>query len=444
MKKQQGITLITLVITIAVMSILAGVATYSGIKSINETKRMAFISELEMIQTKVNSIYEKIKLNEEDAEYYNNLGTECLNMENEKIETALGQTSKDGFRYLSTNDLRKIGLDNINQEVLINYETREVVSITGIEIDGVKYYKLKDIPNYLGYNVEYTNTNMQAPTFSVEKTKIFNSYRFTVKDIVYNSNVTGGTVSYKLHSDTNWVLNGENTTFEVKEPGLYDICFTDVAGNSKIIQEYIYVEDNLIMHLDGENNTGAGHSNNTTTWKDLSNTGNDRTLINFDTTQWNEKSLQFDGINDYLNDLVIDNTEELTIQVTMNNDKTDIYRNIYDKYYAEDPMLWLHPSSKFEFSKSYVLDKDYSEKNIVVTNVLTTKTSNMFVNLEEVLKEFGHNKEIEGTYQLFNRKAAQTYKGKIYSVRIYKRALTYEEIQINYEIDKYRFNIDEI
>ena len=38
-----------------------------------------------------------------------------------------------------------------------------------------------------------------------------------------------GTVSYKLHNNTNWILNGEDTTFTVNIPGLYDIKFTDRA-----------------------------------------------------------------------------------------------------------------------------------------------------------------------------------------------------------------------
>ncbi len=92
------------------------------------------------------------------------------------------------------------------------------------------YYKLSDIPTYIGHNVEYKDTKIQAPTFTVESTKIGEKeYRFTLKDIEINSNVSGGTVSYKLHNNTNWILNGEDTTFTVNIPGLYDIKFTDRA-----------------------------------------------------------------------------------------------------------------------------------------------------------------------------------------------------------------------
>ena len=58
-----------------------------------------------------------------------------------------------------------------------------------------------------------------------------------------------------------------------------------------------YVEDGLIAYLDGINNTGNGHSNDTLIWKDLSNHGNDATLHNNPT--WSNNSLAFDGINNY-------------------------------------------------------------------------------------------------------------------------------------------------
>lgn len=285
MKNENGITIITLVVTIVIMLILAGVVTNSGMQSVKTAQKTAFISEMEMIQAKVNTIYEERKQNSENIEYYNNIGRDISTVDNDKVTIALGDSDKTGFRYFSKSDLKQISLDNISQEVLINYDTREVVSLNGIEIDGVIYYKLKDIPNYVGYNVDYTNKNTEAPTFTVEQTKLEdNSYKFTVKDIVYNGNVQGGTVSYKLHSDTNWTLNGDNLNFTVTTPGLYDIRFTDKAGNSTTVQKWIYVEDGLLLYLDGENNTREGHNPNSTIWEDLSENKNDAIGYNMATS----------------------------------------------------------------------------------------------------------------------------------------------------------------
>ncbi|MCI8412163.1 MAG: hypothetical protein HFJ40_07060 [Clostridia bacterium] len=57
-KNNKGITLITLVVTVIVIGILASVATYSGIEVINSSKLTRFTTEMKLIQTKVNEIYE--------------------------------------------------------------------------------------------------------------------------------------------------------------------------------------------------------------------------------------------------------------------------------------------------------------------------------------------------------------------------------------------------
>lgn len=238
MRDTKGITLISLIITIIVMLIIAGVATYSGIEAINTTKKTAFISEMEMIQAKVNTIYEKRKESTQQLQYYNEIGQDISKVEESKLTTVLGETPKEGFRYFSKKDLKTLELENINQEVIINYDTREVISLTGIKIKDMVYYKLKEIPNYEGYNVEYNNTNTQSPTFTVETTKIGEmEYRITLKNIVLGKNINGGVVSYKLHDSTNWILNGENTSFTVKTPGIYDIKFTD-----RIRKQYNYTK----------------------------------------------------------------------------------------------------------------------------------------------------------------------------------------------------------
>ena len=58
-----------------------------------------------------------------------------------------------------------------------------------------------------------------------------------------------------------------------------------------------YVQKGLIAHLDGINNTGNGHSNDTVIWKDLSGNNNDATLYNNPT--WSNNSLTFNGIDNY-------------------------------------------------------------------------------------------------------------------------------------------------
>ena len=69
-----------------------------------------------------------------------------------------------------------------------------------------------------------------------------------------------------------------------------------------------YVQSGLIAYLDGINNTGFGHSDDTQTWKDLSNHGNDAILYN--TPTWSNNSLTFNGQNNYGR---LENTKNLAL-----------------------------------------------------------------------------------------------------------------------------------
>lgn len=153
----------------------------------------------------------------------------------------------------------------------------------------------------------------------------------------------------------------------------------------------------------------------------------------------------FDGIDDYLDNIIISDNEELTIQVVMKHAQTTEYRNIFDKYTAVIPMLWINPSSKIELNANYekTLNNEYSEKCIVTTSLLTNNTSNLYINNVKMIDNLEDTKDINGTYQLFNRDEKQTYQGEVYSIRIYKRLLSEREVQHNYGIDKYRFDITE-
>ena len=59
MKQDKGITLVSLVITIAVLIILASIATYSGVNVIRQSKLNKFTTEMGIMQTEVNNLYDK-------------------------------------------------------------------------------------------------------------------------------------------------------------------------------------------------------------------------------------------------------------------------------------------------------------------------------------------------------------------------------------------------
>ena len=84
----------------------------------------------------------------------------------------------------------------------------------------------------------------------------------------------------------------------------------------------MYTTDGLILHYDAINNTGNGHSNTTTTWKDLSGSGNDGVLNG---ATWNDTYLAFDGVDDIVsttNELNLSSSQAITIEFVF------IYNNI--------------------------------------------------------------------------------------------------------------------
>lgn len=68
-----------------------------------------------------------------------------------------------------------------------------------------------------------------------------------------------------------------------------------------------YVQSGLITYLDAINNTGEGHSDTTTNWKDLSENNNDAALYHNPT--WTNNSIIFDGTTNYAR---IENTANMT------------------------------------------------------------------------------------------------------------------------------------
>lgn len=457
MKKEAGITLVSLVVTILVLLILAGTVTVSGINAIEKAKKTSFISELEMIQAKVNTIYEKRKLSQEAADYYNRLGQDISILGQDKVNEIFKGNSSDGFRYFTKEDLKQIEIEDISQEVVINFQTREVISVRGIQIGNTKYYRLKEIPNYTGHNIDYVAKNNTRPTFKVEVDKRENTWQVTLQDIIYTSNVSSGTVSYKKYGASNWILLGDKTIFEVDSAGLYQIRLTDKAKNSTTIEKFIpysYTTEGLLVYYDAESNIQDGHSDTVATWKDLSGNNNDAVLKGA-TPTWEANCYSFEGSNanyfETTKELVL-GTKDRTIEFVISASNTNL-QNIFglgttDVANMFDCLIYnggfnchvFGNGAKEGIEEGITSDKIYSNtwrytnsqmsyktnestKNGVSFYPLNTSTSKLLLGI--------------GKYEQYN----SNNPFKIYAIRIYDRRLTEEEIQNNYAIDKIRFGI---
>ena len=232
MKNTRGITLISLVITIAVLSILASIATYSGINIINSSKMTAFSTELKIMQTQVNAMYEN-KDNVNVGETIDgNIKTQA-----DKVFTASesGITSQEGYKYWSQDLIKGLGIEGVEQDFFINLEKRSVVSYQGFTYEGKTYYTLEQIPSGL-YNVEYNNPNGGQPTFEAKVEKMEDQkWRITIpkESIVYTSGyIDKWQVQYQLEGKDYWNTT-EDLSFVVREKGNYKVKIQ----NGNIISE---------------------------------------------------------------------------------------------------------------------------------------------------------------------------------------------------------------
>lgn len=174
MKNNKGITMITLVITIGVLLILAGISIGTGGKVIKQ-------SELENLKTNMLLIKVKGKEYVENANF--KLGTGTEEEKKNHIDQAkgelIGEEIKDGdifvgnanistesivadntnyiyYYKLTTNQLDDIGISNVNSDeksgwYIIKYDLKnievELYNTKGFENENIKYYSSKELEN---------------------------------------------------------------------------------------------------------------------------------------------------------------------------------------------------------------------------------------------------------------------------------------------------------
>lgn len=245
MQKEKGITLISLVIIIVIIAILTSTAIYSGTQSLQEAKKTRFITELRMIQ-------EKIKLDEYNVEYGNTIGTDYTAVSNDKREKILASegiaiTNLNDYRYLTKGELEQnLQLSGITRNVLINFETKDVISEQGIKIDGKWCYTLRQA-GVEDYTTSYDQTQMKNTiSFEISKKHAPDSQKQRDK---WNVTLTSITLTdypqkYEAYyreydatqsSNANWRRMENNQA--LIEGGEYEFKIVDSYGNQKIERE---------------------------------------------------------------------------------------------------------------------------------------------------------------------------------------------------------------
>lgn len=453
-KNNKGITLITLVITIVVILILSTIATNTGIETIKSSEFTKFTTELKIMQTQVNNLYEKYQNNEKIN------GVEVLTLgeeidSNEKIikqaekvftEEASGITDKTGYKYYSQNTIKELKIEGINQEFFINIQKRKIVSYLGMEYKNKRYYTLEQLPDGL-YNVEYKKNN-EKPTFTIDQKLIGkNKYNVIVKiDSTYSGYVNKWKVRYKKQ-DSEFYKTSDNLNFTIDEEGIYNIQIKNGEIESDIKEQNIgIIQEGLIVHYDSNINTRKGNNKYTENWEDLSGNKNDGILS--DGISFKENYLNFETTGNKV-DIGEFNYSYLTAEISFeykngsylignaNNGGYRLYidenKRILGEIYINGSYHTLTSELKVEEDKRYNVILTYDgnklslyingkiEKYLLVNGKIETTKDNTILT-------------IGSTYNLEQINEIPSFEGKIYGVRVYNRALSQDELNINYNV----------
>ena len=252
LKNNKGITLMALVITIILLIILASIGTYSGIQVVKSAQFTAFSTELKIMQTQVNSLYEKKKNNEKIL--LNNVETDIedigtaisssseVQTQANKAFNASGITDTPDYKYFDNTTIKNLNIEGVEGEFFVNIDKRSVVSYDGFEYEGKTYYTLEQLPDGL-YNVEY-NTSEEQPDFDVDYELLENGKcKISVNNINYNGNINKWKVKYKKENEEDW-KQSNNYSFTIDELGNYRV---KIANNNTESREKQIMAKSLFL-----------------------------------------------------------------------------------------------------------------------------------------------------------------------------------------------------
>lgn len=335
------------------------------------------------------------------------------------------------------------------------------------------------------------NTNIYTMNQGDEFNVIIKNQNTTMATILYNAITMGvaGNNNTKIYVNYGGTVKAETYRDKIVDDDIENYNPEDDDSNtSSLVNSYI--TNGLIALYNGEYNNGTVHSNSSNTWDDLSGNGNNGALSDFDFNDesgWIYNGLHFTG-KEYV---ALDEFDfsEMTIEVVvkfdsvtdLNNPEQSVLSNVNNggaglvfnqlnsataskrgkisfDVYTQDEEGNIVPSSVV--GKDIIqANKIYSISGSFGTLVLDEDETGM--GFETVVQLLGVNGEVDGIdfnsnylkpatgtkfvlggTPLVGAGANTQFKGTIYSVRIYNRALRADEIEENFKIDKDRYDIE--
>lgn len=245
MKREEGITLVALIITIVVMIILASVSIKSGTESLDITRLEGFYTQLELVQKRVDDIAatnESYIDSDGNIIYLKDTGKTLTDTQKTSLQNIITSENLEvdatNFQYFTVEDLENIlDLSEIEYNLFIDFNSRIIVAEDGIKIGDKIYYVLKNVTYFVQQDIE--KHKVQSLSYDATQYKT-GKYKVTVTAInAAGDDVEGGYVKYKKTTTKYWEVSN-NTEMILETSVEYNIVYVDANKNS--IEKTIKVE----------------------------------------------------------------------------------------------------------------------------------------------------------------------------------------------------------
>ncbi len=244
-KDNKGITLAVLIVTVVIMLILVGVGVYNADKSYRNGVMNSFVTQMQLIQSNVYNISynEGILLGSEIPSGKTAQLTNIINSNN------LSGTNSNDWRYFTKETLSSdLNIDGVDDEIAVNFKTKEVVSFIGVEYKNDMYYTQYNLPggqqliidnpeDVLVFNTEISVDGLNGKV-KIVPTNHVNSFTIKYKKLAYGNNSVYY-IDFNADTTDTWhtVINNE---FEVSQTGNY-VVVSKNNDNNEEFYTYAYV-----------------------------------------------------------------------------------------------------------------------------------------------------------------------------------------------------------
>ena len=354
----------------------------------------------------------------------------------------------------SSNGEITVKQDSINEYKMYNVSyTNESIITVSYEKDGkskeLKYNVSEVSKDKPEFNISEIKTMVNSKTGKEEKYVKLENVPNNVKIIKY-ANQAVPENKLRDYFKTGGIEIKKDDVIMIPNNSLYNITvyIEDKYGNynyKKINNADFdsYIKTNLVLQVDGIENTRNGHSDNTNIWYDLSGNGNNLTLENI---SWTKDSAVFNQSLAY-----IDNTvENITVEMVVKEDTSKNGPIYIGQFGSNKHIMAFFDNNCIQFSHNvpfYQLTNNYvrnsisaiykSTSDVIDKCYINSKAGVITSSNESWIVNFAHYIQI-GKYTSENN---CRFAGEICAIRIYNRALTEEEIKHNYEVDRIRFGL---